>query len=273
MNNIYITGDLHGHTIERFSFNRNPYMRQLDETDVMVQLGDTGLCWPCDTPRQKTYIFEWLGAQKYTYLFIRGNHDNVDWWESCPTTEGNKHIRVLSGDLRKARVGGKVYDNIFLVTSAAFLFINGKTCLCIGGAESTDADYLIYPHEKELARYYKREKKFFRVIGLSHWTNEGINIPHMNSLIDYWKATNDDYPPDFIFTHQSPAAFCRTHECREYRIDRIMPTEEQKELDKVCDMFPEASWFHGHQHIDFDRAYGKYENICGVYIRMLCLDE
>lgn len=272
MNNIYITGDLHGDVIERFSFNKHPELRELDETDVMVQLGDTALCWPYDSHKQSQYVLDWLGKQNYTFLFVRGNHDNVDWWESCPSTKGNKSVSLLAGDLRQARAGGKVYENVFLVTSAAFLEICGETCLCVGGAESTDAAYTLYSHEKEMAKYFREQNIFFRTIGLNWWANEGIDISHLWSIITYWRKKLGNKQVDFIFTHQSPAIFCET--CWALlRHDRMFPLEEQNFLDRIYYDFPQASWFHGHQHLDLNEPYGENGNICCVFESIIKISE
>ena len=272
MNDIYITGDTHGGNIQRFSLSQHPELRELDETDVMVQLGDTALCWPYNSHKQNQYDLDWLGEQKYTFLFIRGNHDNVDWWESCPSTEGNKSVSLLAGDLRQARAGGKVYENIFLVTSAAFLEICGETCLCIGGAESTDATYTAYPYEKDMINFLKKERFIYRVQGLSWWTNEGINISHLQSLLAYWKRGLGNKQVDFIFSHQSPAIFCSTLWAA-LRSDRRFPFYEQSFLDAIYYEFPQASWLHGHQHLDLSEPYGDNNNICCVFESIIKISE
>ena len=247
MNKIYVTADCHGAVMDRFSFRQQPELRQLDSTDVVVVCGDIGIMWP-GYEKEAKYVLNWLATKKtFTCLFIRGNHDNEPWWESCPATTGNASIRLLDGDLRVAAIDGVTYDNVFLVTSTAILDVCGKTCLCIGGAESTDAYNLYYPHEKTKIKTARSKREWHRVIGKSWWPNEGINIAYANAVLtrnypDPWLFQNFDY----IFTHQSPSGYLTSG--YNYRKDRWKETDEIKFLENIRLSKNFKHWYHGHQH-------------------------
>lgn len=285
MNRIYCTGDLHGEPIERFSFRQHPGLRRLDETDVMVCLGDIGIGWGLpQTIREWRYKLQWMANQKYTYLLVRGNHDNTDWWLSCPPTAGNEKVRLIDGDLRQAALEDKIFDNIYLVYSSALLDVCGKKCLAIGGAKSHDAHHLAWPHEKERIKRLKREHQFYRVIGKSWWSDENINIPYAFSLLnDYFRTTGtyhayvenlpfvDDGKKrvgyfDYIFTHDCPAFMCDVY-ARPGGLGRLRPTENEDFLELIKDHINYRYFIHGHMHTFMRYAvneddYGKHEVVC-----------
>ena len=253
MNRTYCTGDLHGEPIERFSFRQNPGLRRLDETDVMVCLGDIGIGWGLpQTIREWRYKLQWMANQKYTYLLVRGNHDNTDWWLSCPPTVGNEMVRLIDGDLRQAALEDKIFDNIYLVYSSALLDVCGKKCLAIGGAKSHDAHHLAWPHEKSKIKIWKSQHKWYRVIGQTYWLDEDVNIDYLDSLLDY----NDllyTGKVDYIFSHDAPAYFNEVYiRPGEYRMN---PTASESYLEDVREEVKHEHWFHGHYHTF--KTYGK----------------
>lgn len=239
--------DIHGNVIERFSYKKSPELRQLDDTDVVVVCGDIGIMWP-GYEKEAKYVLNWLTTKPYSIIFIRGNHDVEPWWESCPASNGNTSITLLDGDLRIAAINGKTYDNVYLVTSSAILSICEKKCLCIGGAESTDAYNLFYPHEKEKIKIAKSQGKWFRVIGKSWWPGEGINLAYLKALLSRSYFNDFCHKFDYVFSHQSPAGYCFSP--HNYRKDRRVPNEEQRFLEdlRLRQSFSFKRWIHAHQH-------------------------
>lgn len=244
-------------------------MRELDEGDILVLLGDVGVMWPgCE--KEGKYQLNWLNEKPFRTILIRGNHDNEPWWESCPPAQGTDNIKLLHGDLRQAKVDEQVFEKIYLVTSTADLEICGKRCLCIGGAESTDTDNLFYPHEKDAIKAAQRNRKWYRVIGRTWWRTEGINLPYLYSTLEqingnlsgrienlnytFFEKQNPHF--DFILTHDSPAAFCKQRFLC-FRWDRMIPSYEQEVLEHLRQNLKFGDWYHGHQHID-----GDYEENC-----------
>lgn len=236
----------------RFSFRYHPELRLLDDTDVIVVCGDIGIMWP-GREKEAKHTLNWLTTKPFSVLFLRGNHDNEPWWESCPATTGNDSIQLLDGDLRQAAIDGVTYDNVFLVTSTAVLDICGKRCICIGGAESTDAYNLFYPHEKDKIKAAKKSKKiWYRVVGKSWWPNEGINVTYARSVLsrrsNYGLANNWlDEDLDYIFTHQSPNAFLASD--YNFRKDRWRSTDETLFLEEIRLRCRFKHWYHAHQHL------------------------
>lgn len=253
MNKIYCTGDLHTEILERFSFKQHPDLRQLDETDVMVCLGDVGIGWDLpQTIREWRYKLQWMANQKYIYLLVRGNHDNTDWWLSCPPTEGCKNVRLIDGDLRKAALEDEVFDNIYLVYSSALLEVCGKKCLAIGGAKSHDAQNLAWPHEKKKIKLWRNQHRWYRVIGQTYWLDEDVNIDYLDSLLD----DNDllyTGKVDYIFSHDAPAYLNEVYiRPGEFRMN---PTASESYLEDVREEVKHEHWFHGHYHTF--KTYGK----------------
>lgn len=246
MNRIIVTGDIHSQIIERFSFKKHPELRKLDCTDTIIVCGDIGIAWP-GYEKETKYLLNWLGEKPFNIVFLRGNHDNEPWWESCPATTGNASIHLLDGDLRKSVVS----NNVFFVTSTAILDIAGKLCLCVGGAKSTDARNLFYPHEEDRIKKARKSGLWHRIIGKSWWPNEGINIDYLEAVL--FRTTPDNMRCwrnvkfDYIFTHQSPAEFCNTP--YNYRADRRFSNEEQEVLEDIRRLKKFDHWYHGHQHL------------------------
>lgn len=265
---IFCRGDVHSKVIESLSYTKNPEVRELDEGDILVLLGDIGVMWP-GWEKEGKYQLNWLNEKPWTTILIRGNHDNEPWWESCPPAQETDNIKLLHGDLRQAEVDEQVFEKVFLVTSTADLEICGKRCLCIGGAESTDAMNLYYPHQKEETKAAKKKGLWHRIVGKSWWPGEGINLPYLYSTLGQINCSlagqvihqvdNDNkFGPhfDFILTHDSPAAFCEArYLC--YRRDRMFPSYEQEVLDALRRHANFDQWYHGHQHVD-----GDYKENC-----------
>ena len=265
---IFCHGDVHAKVVESLSYTKNPDMRELDEGDILVLLGDVGVMWP-GWEKEGKYQLNWLNEKPWTTILIRGNHDNEPWWESCPPAQEISNIKLLHGDLRQAKVDEQVFEKIFLVTSTADLEICGKRCLCIGGADSSDIIHLYYPHQKNEIKQAQRNGQWYRIIGRTWWAGEGINLPYLYATLGEINASlagnvvhqvdnENKFGPhfDFILTHDSPAAFCDArHLC--YRRDRMFPTYKQTILEYLRRHADFGQWYHGHQHID-----GDYEENC-----------
>lgn len=260
--NIYVTGDMHGDIIPSLSFSKNPFMRRLDERDVLVVCGDIGIMWP-GYEKEGKYTLDWLAKQKYTIVFIRGNHDNEPWWSAQEPSDGNgKTIKLVMGDLRQVR------DNVFLVTNSTIVDLCGHRCLCIGGAVSTDANNLAFPHETKLIRSWKRSYEYYRIVGKSWFPGEGINIAYLKSLLNNYRLRGEKYSIEYIFSHQAPSSYCDSGFC--YRIDRRIPCEEQELLQEIFldnKWIDFVYWYHGHMHDDIQ----WHDKISCVFLDTVCV--
>lgn len=242
---IFVRGDLHGDIVTGLSFKLNKELREATMNDVIVVCGDIGLGFAGEDKELK-YVLDWLAQRNTNYIFVRGNHDNCFYWDSCPYTNGNETVQLRRGMLQNAKCGDKVYSNVFLVNHTAIIGINGKHCLFIGGGQSHDVFNLVYPHEKERIREYKKRNAWFRTVGVNWWINEQINVPYANSIIF---EGLDKF--DYVFTHEAPA--CLLEKGLITRgLRRLQPSAGEYFLDRVRSMKSISHWYCGHYHINQD---------------------
>ena len=261
---IVCTGDTHGKVIERFSFKRNPELRQLQSGDIVFQLGDLGQPFGPTTYKEAEYVFKFLDEKPWTTIIIGGNHDDYDYWQSCPQVE------LFGGKARQATFYGKSFS-AFFIDEITILNINNNNILCIPGAESHDADILLDPNEigfKRKQSILRKQHQWFRVIGRSWWPQEKMNVQKNAEFIEHY--INDHF--DFILTHDAPALinswFKRSGDParRESTAGQLFLEELRKNLDF-------DAWFHSHFH--FDHVWNSLHDsrMCGVYWDILQLTD
>ena len=74
---IYITGDTHGNEdIRKLRDESFPAGKTLKKDDYLIITGDFGGVWFGDIRDNK--LLEFYENQKYTILFVDGNHENFD---------------------------------------------------------------------------------------------------------------------------------------------------------------------------------------------------
>ncbi len=217
---IYVTGDTHGEVdICKLSRRNWPEEKMLTENDFLVILGDFGFPFfdknimeARGYMREYQYWTQWLAKKPYTILFIDGNHDNFNFWDSQPITEkwGGKvqHHPDIPNAYRLMR--GEIYE------------INGKKIFTFGGAVSTD--------------------KISRIKDVSWWeqeqaTNEQIEYARKNLA-----AHNNTV--DYIFTHTMPQEIIRS-------IGYLpIPDNGAEYFDEVLHTVNYKIWACGHFHRD-----------------------
>lgn len=165
MARLFCCGDTHS-ILDIEKLNKLP--EELDKSDVLIILGDAGVCWNGkgeDEELQKFYE-----NKKFTTFIVDGNHENHDLISELPIVE---------------RFGGKVRkvsDSVFYAIRGEVYEINGKRFLAIGGADSIDKEY--------------------RVEGLSWWKGETISESDIiNALKNVGETT-----VDFLITHTGGSA-------------------------------------------------------------------
>ena len=271
MNDIYVTGDTHGNNIQRFSYKRHPDLRQMDETDVVVICGDTGLGWT-GADRTWKYQLDYLESKRANFVLVRGNHDNYDaWMQNSVPAAGNESVKYHLGTLRNPVYGDKIYDSVFLVPDAAIVYLCGFESLIISGAQSHDALNLVYPHEKGRIKYFRNNHMFYRIVGHSWWPQENINTLYADSLLKdcglqniYVHRHQIAYDGkrfgtfDFIFTHDCPSKMLDWF--TPYDAGRLKPTSNELYLQDLCRNLSYNMWFHGHMHIN--RKYPVDDVVC-----------
>lgn len=273
---LYVTADCHGNIVEKFSYSRNPALRCLGKDDVMVVCGDIGLGF--DGPNKEyRYILDWLSNRPETYVFIRGNHDNLETIRnySLPSA-GNGLVKCVAGTLSNPFYGDKTYDNVFWVSDAAILDICGIRTLHIAGAKSHDIDNLVYPNSNEKGRikHYRAKGRFYRTVGVDWWPDEDINIPYVKSLLWDYQEMYGDLKVQYIFTHDCPSTFI---DISPLGGPRFIPTEGEKFLELVRRKVPHHFFIHGHMHgfafygSQKDAVFGDHKCVC-LYKEIFKLD-
>ena len=262
---IYITGDVHGDAISRFSYRKHPQLRELTAQDIVIVLGDWGIPWNKHTQEQDKYTIKFLNEKPWTTIALRGNHDNTDALREMPQEE------KYGGKMRRLVIDGVTADRTFIVDEPTILTLEGNRCLCVPGADSHDVwpvynsftglnviDKELDPNWKSQVKNFKRRGIFYRVKGESWWKDEPIDVDACSELLE-----NETGHFDFIFTHEAPAIISREL--------GFMPTIGETYLEFFRKNLSFDSWFHGHLHADFcnmtredDRLMCLYQSIVQV---------
>ena len=170
---IYVTGDIHGDQILWDACISN----FLKEGDNIIVLGDFGIGFFDGRYWTEEMFYDYLAEQKYTVLFVDGNHENFEKLNSFPVDQwhGGRVQFIRSNVIHLMR--GEIYD------------IDGKKIFCFGGGYSLDKDY--------------------RVPGRTWWPQE------MPDDGEYRNATKNleecGFTVDYILTHTAPADLSLIH--------------------------------------------------------------
>lgn len=167
---IYLTGDCHG-DMSRFKYIDYQY------NDIVIILGDFGGIFYNESKQFSEARKEWedeifgtLADQRCTFLFVEGNHDNIDRLENLPV---------------KYKFGNQVgvaSDNCFWLKRGHIYTIEDKKFMCMGGALSQD--------------------KNRRTEGVDWWRNENPTFKDWNKL--EMELLNNQYKVDYVLTHTPP---------------------------------------------------------------------
>lgn len=189
MGRIFVTGDTHGN-IQRFYPNNWEFLDKLTPSDYVVVLGDFGFLY-CDPPTDdEINELEFLGNQKYTTLFIDGNHDNHNLINSYP------NISMFGG------IVNKINDKVYHLKRGEIYNILDKTFFCFGGAYSVDKCYRTpnldwwateYPTDEEIQNAETNLKKYDYNIDyvLTHTVQQSI-VEHMKNNRMFVSFGNED---------------------------------------------------------------------------------
>lgn len=133
---ILVTGDTHGgHDGYKLSALKRRSSRNGVNVDHLIIAGDFGYIFD-DTPdnsisgielHQMNGVFE---KAPWCTWFVPGNHENYDILDSLP--------RIVKNGARCIEF---IKDKLYMVDRGEILTLEGKTFLCIGGAESVDKQW------------------------------------------------------------------------------------------------------------------------------------
>ena len=233
---IYVTGDTHRKIDNRFS--EKP-LTKLTEKDYLIILGDFGGVWYDD--ESDNLFLSYFEKQKYTTLFIDGNHENHKKLNDFPVEVWN---------------GGKIHrikSNIFHLMRGQIFNIDGYKIFTFGGAYSID--------------------KYLRTEFIDWWKEEEGNYEEMNEAFDNLEKENNQV--DFILTHAGPASKLKNF--FNYFGMKFTSSSTEKFLDEINNKVKFQHWFCGHYHENVNLGWFSKEKDDGkitiLYNKIININE
>lgn len=213
---ILATGDFHGgidaHKLASDKLNPKFFTKE----DYLIICGDAGIVW---NPKQHSDLYwqQWLNDKPWTTLFVDGNHENFDALESYPWEEWN------GGYIQK------IQDSVFHLRRGDIFTIDGKKCLAMGGAMSTDKET-----RKEHISWWSQE-----IPSDEEWDRAAANLAQAGGKVDY------------IFTHAAPTWIAN------YLVGSTITDPVAEKLAELDYNIEFTHWYFGHYHRDL-QIFGKY---------------
>lgn len=214
---IFITGDTHGSYSRIVRFCED--IGSLNEKDIMIVLGDTGLNYYGDgrDEKKKNKV---SAKVPVTMFFIHGNHD------LRPQTIKTYHQKNWRGGVvfyEEAR------PNLLFAKDGEIFDFQGKRTLAIGGAYSID--------------------KEFRLQNGYLWFADEQPSPQIKEFTEM-QLQKVNWRIDTVLSHTCPLRY----EPREAFFDSVNQNEVDKStevwLDSLENRLTYRRWFCGHFHID-----------------------
>lgn len=228
---LIITGDTHGDPVKRFRTVMDSIKVSEDteytftKNDLMAVVGDFGVIWGPDTPKQRRIenrILDELEAMPFTTVFIDGNHENFDRLLAFPEEErfGGK-VGVLRPSVLHLKQRGHVYD------------FGGMKTWCFGGGISID--------------------KILRREGTSWWAAEEPSKEEYEYGISQLAANG--WRVDIVLTHAAPtralnALNLKPLLARDLGYEPNLYDPLSPYFDKIAGRLDFDSWVFGHYHKD-----------------------
>lgn len=233
---IFITGDTHG-DFTRFSRKNRCAMSKIHPGDTVIICGDFGGIWSqTETPTERYWI-NWLEDKPFTVCFIDGNHENFDRIDKFPieTWNGGRVHKIRPSVIHMMR--GEFYD------------IEGTTIFTFGGASSHDVkDGIVEPDDPRI-KQYRKQRKEFRVKGVSWWPQECISDADITNAEQNMAAHN--YRADIIISHTPPS-----HIAAQYHRNDATAVY----MSSIQERMTYHTWYAGHIHTD-----RQFNNIRCIY--------
>jgi DNA repair exonuclease SbcCD nuclease subunit len=208
---IYVTGDKH------IPHDLPPLIKYLDNNeltidDYLIICGDVGFLW--NLSEEYNYWLDWFNQQKFTTLYVDGNHENFDLLESLPVEIWN---------------GGKVHklkDNVIHLMRGEIFTIEDKKFFAFGGGDSVDKQY--------------------RTENISWWARE------MPSNEEYENGLNNlalhDNKVDYIITHSCSSKTFHKISQKYYMLP--IHSSINQYFDIIEEKVKFKKWILGHCHLD-----------------------
>lgn len=216
MEQVMLIGDIHGDTAPLYDFIMNR------EVKYCIQLGDFGLIWsmvPDIRENQKLdKISKKLISTNKELFVILGNHENYPRYNDFPKI------------IKHGAICREVRPAIYAVERGEILSINGRTFLCIGGADSIDKNWRI--------RYeIENGEKIW-------WEEERIEESDIeNAMLNALERGNS---VNFVLTHTPPRYFT------DKLFETNIPSISEERLDKILEDIQFSMWYCAHVHTTFE---------------------
>jgi len=237
MNNIYITGDIHG-TLDIKKLGSSFTPLNCDSSDYVIILGDFGLLWTPYPSREEKKWLNWFDDQPWTTLVVDGNHENHE-----------RFAALRSVDKFKSTVG-QISKKIFHLRRGHVYTIHGKTFFTMGGARSIDQNS--------------------RVEGVSWWRGEIPSFAEFDLGLQNLEAR--DWKVDYILSHTGPTGAIAEYlfSIGVFNNHYALIDPVSKYLDTICEQTQFERCFFGHMH-PAQTWYTHDEKYCLIYDEVLKL--
>lgn len=211
MNRLFFTGDTHmGNDINHLSNELFPTGKTLDKSDIVVICGDAGFVWKYGRvpSGHERHWRSWITNKPWTTFAVLGNHENYDLIKTFPI------VKFCGAPAYK------ITNSLYYAISGNIYNLNGHSCLCVNGADSTD-----------------RES---RTEGFDWWRDERIKPEEINFALQNLKAC--DNKVDFVLSHTGGVVVSKKLGFR--------PTPSDYLLHDLLSQVTYEKHFCGHYHID-----------------------
>lgn len=225
---MYILSDIHGELV--------PIKNFISSTEkYCLQLGDFGFIFDEKETRSESYTLDAMNSElertDKIIFTILGNH------ECWPRYFAMDIVTIF-----KARCW-KIRSNIYAVCPGEILNIEGKTFLCVGGADSHDKNWrLDYKRMNKVAIWWKEE-----AISYEDMANAANNLEKYKSKVDY------------VCSHTPPR-----HMCNKIYMDWTRSEDEtisEDYLDCLLEYAEFKVWYCGHVHRHYNLSFFDSELI------------
>lgn len=214
---MILLSDIHG----------NSYMIKLlcsdsiyENEKYILQLGDFGFIFDEQESEEENislnYINRLLENNNKTLFTILGNHECWSRYLDMVT--------CFDWDFKT----WKIRDSIYVIQPGEIVNLEGKTILCVGGADSIDKSWRL-----QYAQKYK-EKIW--------WFEETISDNDMYNA--YHNLEKYDNKVDYICTHCEPYTFMAKSQI----VSNPLPTRSEMLLDGLLSVVEFKKWYGGHVH-------------------------
>jgi Icc-related predicted phosphoesterase len=228
---MLILSDIHADTNSIMLWAKSNWMAGLHNEKYCIQLGDFGFWFSNQTDASEERVLDYLEKvleDNDKYLFtILGNHD---CWPRYLALETCEDFGFKTWKLR---------ERIHAIQPGEIVSLEGKTFLCIGGADS---------HDKEWRAEY--EKLNGEAIW---WEEETITNDDIVNALKNLHLRNCKV--DYVLTHCPPETFVWKAEL----YPNPIIANSEKQLEKILNVVKFKHWYCGHVHMSANVTAGKKE--------------